>query len=93
MKDFLGRLSSRKFLLTIAGLTLVTLFPEQQEAIILFIGMFVGVEGVADVVGRYTASKTAVKYIEKDIALIESGEIPAGEAGGNKVVPGRVGAM
>lgn len=60
MKDFLKRLTSRKFLLTIAGLIGVTLKPDQADSIIMLIGFFVGAEGAADVVERYSTTK----YVE-----------------------------
>lgn len=56
--NFFARLSSRKFLLTIAGIVLVTLSPENAAAITTLIGIFVGGEGVADTVSRYAVEKT-----------------------------------
>lgn len=60
MNDLLDRLTSRKFLLTIAGIlyTLVqvgagALTPEQgMEAIKVLIVAFLGAEGAADAAGR-----------------------------------------
>lgn len=65
MKDFFGRLSSRKFLLTIAGIVLCTLYPESSTPIVTLIGLFVGAEGAADTVGRYSTEKTAQTAIEQ----------------------------
>lgn len=56
--NFIARLSSRKFLLTVAGLALVTMFPEKATEIVTLIGIFVGGEGVADTVSRYAVEQT-----------------------------------
>lgn len=55
---FVARLSSRKFLLVVAGITLVTMYPDQAAAITTLIGIFVGGEGAADVVSRYATEQT-----------------------------------
>lgn len=58
MHSFFSRIASRKFLLTIAGVFLVTAFPAQATHIIALIVAFVGAEGAGDVVERYGAEKT-----------------------------------
>mgnify|MGYP000852435736 CR=1 FL=1 len=60
MKNFLLRLSSRKFLLTVAGLVGVTLYPEHSDNIVFLIAIFVGGEGVKDTISAYSAQK----YVE-----------------------------
>jgi uncharacterized membrane protein HdeD (DUF308 family) len=87
VKDFVKRLSSRKFLLTILGIFLITVLPEYTDQIITLTGIFVGSEGIADIVSRYASSKVDSAKVEKDIALINQGEIPAGEGHGG-IVPG-----
>ncbi len=72
MKNFIARLSSRKFLLTVAGLVLVTLYPDQQQAVVGLIIAFIGAEGVADTVGRYAEQGTAQEIVKKDTAKIET---------------------
>ena len=55
---FFARLTSRKFLLTLFGIVAVTLYPEGQTAIVTLIATFVGAEGIADTVSRYSVEKT-----------------------------------
>lgn len=72
MKEFIARLSSRKFLLTVAGLTLVTMFPDRSNDIVTILVAFIGAEGVADTVSRYADNKTQQKQLEKETARIET---------------------
>lgn len=73
MKEFLQRLTSRKFLLTIAGITLVTLFPERSGEIVTLIVTFIGAEGVADTVDRYATQTTVQKQIDHQMTQLELG--------------------
>lgn len=61
MKKFLGslvtRFSSRKFLLTVAGLILVQAFPDQAGIIATIIGIFVGGEASIDAIRAYSEKK------------------------------------
>lgn len=57
LADLLQRLTSRKFVLTFAGIWAVVQFPDQAAAICTLIATFTGAEGAADVVQRYAASK------------------------------------
>lgn len=93
MNDFIKRLSSRKFLLTVGGIVAVTLFPEIPSEALYLVLTFIGVEGVADVVARYKATDVQVKDLEKQISLIEQGEIPAGTLANGHLnpVPGNYG--
>jgi hypothetical protein len=88
VQEFGKRLSSRKFLLTIAGIVLVQLFPEQQGPIIILVGTFVGAEGIRDVVQSYVNASTQVAAAKKDIALIETGDYQV-DSGPKKIVPGQ----
>lgn len=56
--DFLTRLSSRKFLVTIGGIVAVTLYPAHSSDIVTLIVTFIGAEGAGDVVSRYANEKT-----------------------------------
>jgi hypothetical protein len=77
MKDFINRLSSRKFLITIGGILAVTLYPQFSDSIITLIGIYVGGEGVADAVQRYSSSKyIAPKQIDLTHTKIVEGLIP-----------------
>lgn len=48
MKDIKARFTSRKFLMSLLGLALVLLVPEQAEEIVVLVGIFVGAEGSRD---------------------------------------------
>lgn len=79
--DALKRFSSRKFLITIAGILAVTQFPEYADKIVLLIGTYVGAEGAADVVGRYrTYTKVTDNIDMSDYS--QSGEV-------TRIVPGQ----
>ena len=56
--NFIARLSSRKFLLTVGGIIACTLYPAASTAITTLIATFVAGEGAADVVSRYAVEKT-----------------------------------
>lgn len=60
MNDFIKRLFSRKFLVTVGGIAAVTLYPSHANDIITLIGIYVAGEGTADVVQRYAQNKYAV---------------------------------
>ena len=89
MNDFIARLSSRKFLIVIGVIVAVTLFPELPDAVIVLALSYVGAEGLADTVRAFKQSNVEIAKTEKEIALINMGEIPAGEGSGGKIVPGR----
>lgn len=70
--NFFARLSSRKFLLTIAGIVFVTLYPEGATAIVTLIATFTAAEGAADAVSRYAVEKTKQNNlsVEQDQRLL-----------------------
>ncbi len=88
--DFFSRLSSRKFLLTVAGIIACTLYPESSTAVTTLIATFVAGEGAADVVSRYATEKTkqSAAKITSEKALM-SGEDE--DVDQSQVVPGVVG--
>lgn len=88
IKDFAKRLTSRKFLIIIAVMIAVTLLPGIPDEVISLALAYVGAEGLADVVRAYKQSDVDTAKIEKDIALINMGEVPAGDGSPNKIVPG-----
>jgi uncharacterized membrane protein len=57
MKDTLNRFTSRKFLLAIVGLVLITAVPDQANDIVALIGMFVGAEGAKDLADAVKRNK------------------------------------
>lgn len=78
MKDFIKRLSSRKFLVCVGGLAAVTIYPELAQPIVAICGIYAGAEGAADVVQRYLGGKTAVEEQQVIKAALESGMVPQG---------------
>lgn len=48
MKEVLGRFSSRKFLLTVAGVVLVFAAPQHADVVVQLVAIFVGTEGAKD---------------------------------------------
>lgn len=74
--NFFARLSSRKFLLTITGIVFVTLYPEGATPICALIATFVGAEGAADAVSRYSVEKTKQNNltVEQDKQLLAGDE-------------------
>lgn len=84
--SFIGRLTSRKFLLTIFGIVAVTVYPEQAAAIVSLIVAFVGAEGAADAVSRYSQSnsqpetqRTVVTTVDDDEDVDVTGTIVTGK--------------
>jgi hypothetical protein len=55
--DFAARLTSRKFLLTIGGIFLGAVYPAHANDIITLIAIYVGGEGAADAVSRFSDAK------------------------------------
>lgn len=89
MKDFIKRLSSRKFLVTIALVVVLTLFPDVPDAVISLALAYIGAEGLTDVVRAYRQADVAKSQVDKDIAMISNGLDPDNPAGSNMVVPGK----
>lgn len=87
--DFIQRLSSRKFLLTVAGLVGVTTLPEQSDNIVLLIGLFVGAEGAKDAVASYahqryvTPVETTQDAVDKMLFNDDEDEVDK-----DRIVPG-----
>lgn len=92
LKDFGSRLTSRKFLITIGLIIALTLFPDLPGGVVQLALAYLGVEGLADVVRAYTASRIGSAQIDKDIALITQGEYRDPNAIDNNkgpIVPGQ----
>lgn len=69
MKSYLKRLTSRKFLITVAGITIfvtITLPDAAYTAIVTLISAYLVSEGAGDAVERYQANKPTNK---EDLAL------------------------
>lgn len=86
--DFIKRLSSRKFLLTIGGLAAITAFPEHTQAIVAIVLGYNGAEGFADVVERYQNGGVNKKKLEMQQARVEQGYVDDDAAATDKIVPG-----
>lgn len=64
MKDFFMRLTSRKFLLTLAA-ALILVANERWGELVFLISGYMGIEGIGDAAGRVAAQKTEqVKLIQ-----------------------------
>lgn len=75
MKDFIKRLSSRKFLLAVAA-SLVFYTNKQYAELAATILAYLGVEGGADIVRGYANNKYAVPAtIDQQTQLINSGDL------------------
>lgn len=70
--NFFARLSSRKFLLTLFTMVACTVYPELSTAFTTIAGIFIGAEGVADSVSRYSVEKTKQNnlQVEQDKELL-----------------------
>lgn len=88
MLDGLKKYGSRKFLLVIAACVVKFLYPETPDELLILVLGYVGIEGTRDIFAAVTNAKIAVKTIEKDISLIDAGEIPAGDVARNRIVAG-----
>lgn len=75
MKDFIKRLSSRKFLLTVAAG--ITFYANQQYAeLAATIITYLFAEGSSDVVASYAQNKYAIPAkVEQQTQLINSGDL------------------
>lgn len=91
LADLISRLSSRKFLITMGGITVfvtVTLPPEAYAPIVALIGAYLASEGAGDVVQRYQNGKTATAKLEQNTTLIQSGAIDPDPVDKTTVLPG-----
>lgn len=74
-KDFIKRLTSRKFLLAV-GTALTAYANGDYMAAAAAIGLYIGVEGLADIVGAFAKFKYQVPAkIEQQTQLIQSGDL------------------
>lgn len=75
MKDFIKRLSSRKFLLTV-GTACILVANQQWTELVVLISGYVGVEGLGDASARYQAEKTKQNQVDQTTAMLEAGLVP-----------------
>jgi hypothetical protein len=68
IQDFAVRLTSRKFLVVIAGVFLAARFPQHADHIITLVGIYVAGEGLPDAVSRFSEAK--YKKIVQDAQTI-----------------------
>lgn len=75
MKDFVKRLTSRKFLLAV-GTALTAYANGDYKAAAAAIGLYIGVEGLADIVGVFAKYKYAEPAkVDQQTQLIQSGDL------------------
>lgn len=60
---FIQRLTSRKFLLTVAT-ALILVANEQWAELVVLVSGYIGIEGVGDAVSRYSVEKTKQAAVE-----------------------------
>lgn len=70
--SFIGRLTSRKFLLTVGSVCILLAAERYAEAVAVIIA-FIGAEGAADAVSRYSDSK-AEAVVARDKILLSTGD-------------------
>lgn len=96
IKDFIARLTSRKFLLTVG--TCLTLYSQKMyhELALVVLG-YLGVEGFGDAASRYAVQKTVqTKIAVQGSTAVDTDEIVSGipmqsaPASPQVVVPGQV---
>lgn len=75
MKDFLARLSSRKFLLAVAA-ALTFYVNRQYLELAITIATYLGVQGTSDVVQAYAKNRYIIPAkLEQQTQLINSGDL------------------
>ncbi len=79
MKDFVKRLTSRKFLLTIAACITFYVNGQYTELAATLITYMIA-QGSSDAVSEYSKGKQAVAEVKKETALVESGLAAAPDA-------------
>lgn len=72
LADFISRLTSRKFLLTL-GTSFTLAANDQWTALVAALTAYLASEGGADVVGRLQSGKQKVAEIQQSISKIENG--------------------
>lgn len=89
--DFIKRLSSRKFLITIGGIVAVVSFPENAGEIVTLCVTFIGAEGLGDAAERYSMPKVAAANADLEntkIQLLGTDALPDTGVDKNELVPG-----
>lgn len=75
MKDFIKRLSSRKFLLTVAA-ALTFYANKQYTELAVTVITYLAAEGGSDIVGSYANNKYAIPAkVDQQTQLISSGDL------------------
>ncbi len=89
LADLIQRLTSRKFLLTVAA-ALVLVANQQWVELVALLGGYMGVEGAGDLFDRVQRQKTEQAKVQQQTTFAQlTGEVPDGfSATGGKIVPG-----
>lgn len=89
LADFIKRLSSRKFIVTLGAIAAVITFPDQAGDIVTLTVAFVGAEGIGDAAERYQTQKTTQAETQLKAIQTEQGmlDIPM-DVDRSQVVPG-----
>lgn len=81
--DLIGRLSSRKFLVTVGGIGAVTMYPQYADKIVQLISVYVTAEGAGDLVKRYADGKV-------DAMKVQLAPLASDDFDRDTVVPGNI---
>ena len=88
LKDFVKRLTSRKFLLAV-GTALTAYANGDYKAALAAIGLYIGVEGLADIVAVFAKFKyLEPAKLDQQTQLINSGDLELGNEP-KVIVPGQ----
>lgn len=91
LADFIKRLTSRKFLVTIGGIAAVVSFPEQSGQIVTLCVTFIGAEGLGDAAERYNTPKEKAAQADLEstkIQLLGADALPDTGVDKTSFVPG-----
>jgi hypothetical protein len=90
LKDFVGRLTSRKFLVTLGLIVAFAFFPDlaNNDAVLTLAVSYLGVEGLKDFIAAWRNVDADVKRLDLQKAKVESGYPLDDDRSDNKIVPG-----
>lgn len=93
MKDVAQRFTSRKFLITLGLIVALTLWPDMPDSVLQLALVYLGAEGLHDVVAAWRQPSVDVAKVELKQAKVNAGwtqniDAPVDQQS-NKVVPGQ----
>lgn len=86
--ELIQRLTSRKFLLTLSGASLLAA-NSQWDQLVILLATYTGFEGAADVYSRVKDTKTDIAKINQQTEFVSAGIMPVADSvNRNVIVPG-----